>query len=118
MLQDAINFGCGLITALWMLLLAWWPAWTALAAVLLLAAFATAARRRLAGYAATRGGAFVALAFVVVAARWLPWDAGFGALPAVLRPFTELLLVPVPLIAMFVAVTVLHSLLRAPRRAA
>ena len=118
MLQDTINLGCFLITALWMLLLTWWPAWTALAAGLLLAAFATAAYRRRAGRAATCGGAFVALTSVVVAARWLPWDAGFGALPAALRPFTEVLLVPAPLIAMFVAVTVLQSLLLPSRRAA
>jgi hypothetical protein len=118
MLQDAINVGCFLITALWMLLLAWWPAWTALAAGLLLAAFGTAAHRRMRGRAALSGAAFVALAFVVVAARWLPWDAGFGALPALLRPFTEVLLVPVPLMAMFVAVAVLQSLLPPPRHAA
>jgi hypothetical protein len=118
MLQDTINFGCFLITALWMLLLAWWPAWTALAAGLLLAAFATAAHRGMRGRAATSGAAFVVLTSVVVAARWLPWDAGFGALPALLRPFTEVLLVPVPLIAMFVAVSVLQSLLPPLRRAA
>lgn len=114
MLQDVVNLGCFLITALWALLLAWWPAWAALAAGLLLVAFGTAARRGRRGRAVTSGVAFVALAFIVPGARWLTWDDSFGALPAAWRPYTELLLVPAPLVALFIAVSVLQSLLPPP----
>lgn len=109
-LQDTINFGCLLITALWMVLLAWWPAWMALTSTALLAALSLAARRRRRALAAVSAGALVASAAGVAMICWWPASAtGDGsALP---RSLAGMLAVPLPLVALFVAVSVLQTVL-------
>jgi len=118
MLQDAINFGCALITALWMLLLSCWPVLMGLAAIVLLAALSTAARLKQRGIAVTSAVVLVGLAAGLSAIAWLPADQMFGGLPMALRPFAQLLVVPVPLILLYLAVLMLQMLLRDPPRPA
>jgi hypothetical protein len=117
-LRETIEFGCFLVTALWLLLLSCWPAWMAATTATLLAVFAAAARRRLRGLAALAGGGFVVLAFAVAAIRWLPSDRIVGGVAAPWRSIVDLLFVPLPLVGLFVAVTVLQGLAREAPRAA
>ena len=117
-LQETIEFGCFLVSALWLLLLGCWPACMAATTAGLLVAFAAAARRRLRGRAALAGGAFVVLAFAVAAIRWLPSDRIVGSVAAPRRSIVDLLFVPLPLVALFIAVTVLQGLMREAPRAA
>ena len=115
MFHDTVEFGCFLISALWMLLLACWPACMAAAPATLLVAFAAAARRALSALA---GGGFMVLALVVCALRWLPSERLMGSVAPPLRSVVDLLFVPLPLLALFIAVTVLQGLLREPPRVA
>ena len=116
MLSDLVNFGCALITALWMLLLAYWPVLTAIAVLMLLLAFGLAAKQRRRGLAATCGTTFVIAALGLSAIRWLPNGVTPAMLPQSVRPFAQLLCVPAPLIVMFLAVTAMQALLRDPPR--
>lgn len=118
MLHETVELGCFLISAVWMLLLWSWPACMAATTATLLVAFAAAARRRLRALAALAGGGFVALALVVSAIRWLPSERIVGGVDAPLRSVVDLLFVPLPLLALFIAVTVLQHLLSEPPRAA
>jgi hypothetical protein len=112
MLSELVNVGCALITALWMLLLAYWPTLTGTAALLLLLAFGLAAKQGRRGLAAVFGGTFVILALGLSALCWLPSDVILAVLPQSTRPFAQLLCVPAPLIVMFLAVTAMQALLR------
>ena len=118
MLHETVELGCFLISALWMLLLWSWPACMAATTATLLVAFAAAARRRRRALSALAGGGFVVLALAVSAIRWLPSERILGGVAAPLRSVVDLLFVPLPLLALFVAVTVLQGLLREPPRAA
>ncbi len=117
MLSETVNFGCLLVTALWMLLLAWWPELTVAAALALLVVFGAAAKRKRPGIAAACGTGFVITALGSSAIRWLPSDAILATVPTSVQPFAQLLFVPAPLIVMFVAVTSMQALLREPRPA-
>ena len=117
MLSEAVNFGCLLITGLWMLLLAWWPEMTAAAAFALLVVLGTAAKRRRPGVALAGGIAFVVTALGLSAICWLPNEALLAAVPLGARPFAQLLAVPAPLAVLFLAVTLMQALLREPRGA-
>ena len=114
MLHETVELGCFLISAVWMLLLWSWPACMAATTATLLVAFAAAARRRLRALSALAGGGFVVLALVVSAIRWLPSERIVGGVAAPLRSVVDLLFVPLPLLALFIAVTVLQRLLSAP----
>ena len=117
MLSDFVDFGCLLITALWMLLLAFWPAAVGGAALSLLLAFGLAAKQGRRGIAATCGSAFMVVALGLCALCWLPDAFLLDWLPMSARPFAQLLVVPAPLVAMFLAVTAMQVLLAEPRRA-
>jgi hypothetical protein len=117
-LQDAINFGCALITALWMLLLSYWPVLMGVAAIALLAAFGTAARLKQHGIAAILAAGLVSLAAGLSAVAWLSADQMFGILPTSMRPFAQLLVVPAPLVLLYLAVLLLQMLLCDPMRPA
>jgi len=115
LLQDAINFGCMLITVLWTVLLAWWPAWMAVASTALLVSFSVATRRRRRALAVVSAAALVASAAGLVMICWWPASAtGDGsALP---RSLAGMLAVPLPLVALFVAVSVLEGALGSMHR--
>ena len=115
MLSDAVNFGCLLITGLWMLLLAWWPEMTAAAALALLVVLGVAAKRHRPGVALAGAIGFVFTACGLSALCWLPNEVLLAALPLAVRPFAQLLVVPAPLAVMFLAVTLMQALLREPR---
>ena len=116
MLRETIELGCFLISAVWMLLLWSWPACMAATTAALLAVFAAAARRRMRGLSALAGGSFVVLALAVSAISALPSERILGGVAAPLRSVVDMLFVPLPLLALFIAVTVLQGLLReAPR---
>jgi hypothetical protein len=108
-MDDLINVGAFLIGAMWMLLLAWWPALTGAAALALLAVFGLAGRQHRRGIAAVAGGALMVSALGLSALRWLPDGE---VLPHGVFVFAQLLLVPAPLIVLFVAVTLMQALLR------
>ena len=114
-MDDLINFGCFLISVIWMLLLAYWPVLTSAAALAMLAVFSIAGRQHRRGIAAVAGVAMVASALGLSALRWLPDGE---VLPHGVFVFAQLLLVPSPLIVMFLAVTLLQALLREPTRSA
>ena len=115
MLQELVNFGCFAITALWLVLLAWWPQWVSAGAVALLLAFGAASWRNRKGLALAAAGAFVALCAMTCAVSRLSNDQILGLLPIGTRPFAQLLFVPLPLVALFVAVVLMQSLLGEPR---
>jgi len=108
-MDDFINLGCFLISAIWMLLLAYWPALTGAAVLTLVAVFGVAGRLRRRGIAAAAGAALVVSALALSALRWMP-DGDL--LPHGLLVFAQLLVVPAPLIVLFVAVTLMQALLR------
>ncbi len=115
MLQDVVNFGCFAITVLWLVLLAWWPQLVSAAAVSLLVTFGVASRHRRTGLAWTAAGAFVALSAALCAVCGLSSDQILRVVPTGARPFAQLLVVPLPLVALFLAVSLMQSLLREPR---
>ena len=115
MLQEFVNFGCFAITALWLALLAWWPQWMSAAAVALLLAFGLASRRHRTGLALAAAGAFVTLGAALCALCWLSSEQMLSLLPMNARPFAQLLVVPLPLVALFLAVSLMQALLREPR---
>ncbi len=115
MLQEFVNFGCFAITALWLVLLTWWPQLVLAGAVALLLAFGVASWRHRKGLALVAAGAFVTLSAMACAVSRLSTDQILGLLPIGTRPFAQLLFVPVPLVALFLAVVLMQSLLGEPR---